>query len=291
MNGENEIRCPFLGLVDDKDTSVSYPSEWNVCHKCHGHPSPIYDHQEEVCLTAEFNNCEYYLDEKTAWMSTAVKNSNGPAKPEDPGRNRRLVVSIILIVLFTISAFLYFMFKPQLDQTLGFITQPTSTVTVVPTFTNTPVKETSTPLAFAATITPYPTLTKYVFNQCGYELDQEFGGDQKFTIHQIQDGETIDKLLAPFDISYEQVQAVNYFVPQPLWIGFPLILPNYGNDFNSSKTYQALELDEEDIDIEALSQQLGLESAKFIELNGLEKDCNSFSGWFIVPREKVKYYE
>lgn len=291
MADEFEHRCPFLGLTDDEDTSISYPSEWNVCHKCHGNPSPKYIIQGELCLTLDHPKCELYSASGLAWMPFDMKNMDGAAKPIDPKAKRRLVVSVFLMALVTLVAATWFLYGPQLNQVVNSITQPTSTITLVPTFTSTPVQATSTPEIVSPTITPYPTLTKFVFTKCGHSLDEEFGTERSFLVHQIKDGETIEKILAPHNVTYDQVLAVNYFVPKPLWVGFPVIIPNAGNAFNDQKSYQALELNETNISIDALSAQLGIQPELFAGLNGLEVGCNSFTGWFIVPRDKVKYYE
>lgn len=291
MTEENELRCPFLGLADDEDTSISYPSEWNVCHKCHGKPSPIYAVQSELCLSSEHNNCDLYKSNGTAWMPMEMKNSEGAAKPADPNQKRRLIISAILIGLITFIGMIFTSYSNEINSVVNVFTQPTSTVTLVPTFTNTPILETPTLEMISPTITPYPTLTKFVFSKCGHALDEEFGTDKKYIIHQIKDGESIDKVLEPFLVTYEQILAVNYFVPKPLWVGFPVIIPISDNDVGSRKTYQAVELNETNLTIDVLSSQLGIEPTLFANLNSLEEGCNSFSGWFIVPRDKVKYYE
>ena len=291
MNSEPISRCPYLGLSDDPDTSVGYPSEWNVCHKAHGHPSPNFAHQAEFCLSARHDQCEVFREEKSAWMPGDLKHDGGTAKPADPSSQMRMRLSASLGSILIVALIFWTMFSNQINSMVTDFTEPTSTVTAVPTFTSTPQIETPTAAGYGPTLTPYPTLTRFVFVPCGNNLDQEFGGEQKFTVHQIADGDSVDKLMNPFGVTYDQIQQVNYFVPKPLWIGYPLIIPAKSNDFEDSGTYQALELTVSNQTLEELSAELGVEPVLFSQLNGLPESCNSFSGWFIVPREKVEYYE
>lgn len=291
MDPETFTRCPFLGISDDPETSIGYPSEWNVCHKAHGHPSPTFLHQSEFCLSAKHPECELYRADKNTWMPAELKNSDGAVKPVDPAQKQIWRISAVIASILLLAVIFWFMFTQEINTLVTDLSQPTSTITAVPTFTSTPQLETPTAPGFGPTITPYPTLTRFTYTPCGHPLDQEFGTGQTFLIHQISEGESIDSLIQPLGITYKQIQQVNYFVPQPLWIGFPLIIPSKANDFSASQTYQALELGVENKTLEELAAQLDVDPQTFSELNGIPQGCNSFSGWFILPREGVKYYE
>ncbi len=61
------VTCPYLGLVDDAETALAYPSPWNCCFR-HGAPvSVTLEHQRNYCLATAYVGCPVYLDlrEKT----------------------------------------------------------------------------------------------------------------------------------------------------------------------------------------------------------------------------------
>jgi hypothetical protein len=52
--------CPFLGLLDDPQTSLSFPAQWNACHRAKPPFSPNLDHQQAYCLTASHVTCPVF---------------------------------------------------------------------------------------------------------------------------------------------------------------------------------------------------------------------------------------
>lgn len=55
-----EEKCPFLGLTKDSQTSLSYPSSWNVCHHSKPVASPNIDSQQSFCFSENHLNCPVY---------------------------------------------------------------------------------------------------------------------------------------------------------------------------------------------------------------------------------------
>jgi hypothetical protein len=52
--------CPHLGLVNDPDTSLTYPAEWNFCHRASPPYPPNYDHQSFYCLASIYQQCPFF---------------------------------------------------------------------------------------------------------------------------------------------------------------------------------------------------------------------------------------
>ena len=55
-NVRYRITCPHLGMLQDKFTAFSYPTEGNYCFKCKVPTSPPLSHQDEYCLTLKPND-------------------------------------------------------------------------------------------------------------------------------------------------------------------------------------------------------------------------------------------
>lgn len=51
--------CAHIGILADEETALSYPSEWNVCHRASPARSPTHEHQRVYCLTGFHESCPF----------------------------------------------------------------------------------------------------------------------------------------------------------------------------------------------------------------------------------------
>jgi hypothetical protein len=58
-----ELSCPHIGLLNDPQTSLAYPSEWNLCHRASPPIDPNYEHQRVYCLAVSYNSCPFFHKE------------------------------------------------------------------------------------------------------------------------------------------------------------------------------------------------------------------------------------
>jgi len=58
-----ELSCPHIGLIYDPQTSLAYPSEWNLCHRASPAIPPNYEHQRVYCLTGSYASCPFFRKE------------------------------------------------------------------------------------------------------------------------------------------------------------------------------------------------------------------------------------
>ena len=89
-HGQTEV-CPYLGLSTDADSVLNYPSPHNVCYHLIPGVVPVLSHQENCCLTAQYNQCPLF-------------NPDNPGKlPEEliivPARPRRFRWSWVWLAL------------------------------------------------------------------------------------------------------------------------------------------------------------------------------------------------
>jgi len=84
--------CPYLGIYQDRETTVDFPSEANACWRS-GSARPItLDHQENFCLVDKYPTCPIYLAQGRVRTPGVV----GASRPQL--RNLFLVIISLLIV-------------------------------------------------------------------------------------------------------------------------------------------------------------------------------------------------
>lgn len=105
-------RCPFLGLPDDPDTRLDFPSPGNVCHKASPSGPIKVDYQHHTCLTGQHAQCPIY----TAAQPVPVPNALLAAAPRirlpqsltSLGRLPLVLGGVVLVgfILFALSGIL-----------------------------------------------------------------------------------------------------------------------------------------------------------------------------------------
>ena len=88
--GEREEVCPFLGLPEDSQTSLSYPSSWNVCHHSKPVAAPSLDFQQSFCFSKNHSNCPVYTRTGRAPMPSGIR-----FQASKPPIQKRLLFSIL----------------------------------------------------------------------------------------------------------------------------------------------------------------------------------------------------
>ena len=56
-----EKTCPYLGIIEDRETTINFSSDANGCWKTDRARAIPLDHQDEVCLTENFPTCPIYV--------------------------------------------------------------------------------------------------------------------------------------------------------------------------------------------------------------------------------------
>jgi hypothetical protein len=81
------VRCPYLGLLDDPDTALDFPSLGNTCHRT-ARPAPInLIYQQNTCLTWQHLRCPVY------------RSAGAVRPPALPARRSQRVFPLILLPL------------------------------------------------------------------------------------------------------------------------------------------------------------------------------------------------
>jgi uncharacterized protein YgiM (DUF1202 family) len=94
------FNCPYLGTLEDVDTSLSYPAAANHCFRTKSPASVELSHQEVYCLTDMHPGCYVFIQSVTT--SPAVSNKKRVVK----SNRRKQRVSIYALPLILILLFL-----------------------------------------------------------------------------------------------------------------------------------------------------------------------------------------
>jgi hypothetical protein len=268
--------CPYLGNKIDPGTALSYPSALNFCYHARKVAPIDLGHQAELCLTNGYPSCLEYARDPEAALPTAYTDSSAGRTRKIPVKNI-WVLSIILLGLGIIAAWWLFnrpegSGNPLIGSTVTFESTETylaSTFTFLPQ-TDTPVNDPT----IAITATSRPAL----------ELDTPLGLDHKYIIHQVHEGETLSLIASQYGTTRDVLQASNYLIPSPIWLGWAIVVPVNMVDAQGLPVFEAYGVTEE-ISLEDLAIQLSVDLNDFKYYNAIGDDFIPMAGdWFLVPR-------
>ena len=93
-----EGSCPFLGLPEDSQTSLAYPSSWNVCHHTKPTGTPNLDFQQSFCFSGNHINCPVYSRVGRAPLPTGIRFQAGKLPIQKRAFFPALVGGILLLL-------------------------------------------------------------------------------------------------------------------------------------------------------------------------------------------------
>lgn len=221
--------CAFLGVAEDSQTRLAYPSPANLCYCASPAQSVPIQHQEIFCLQPAYERCPIYSECLEIGRLDAPLPLDAPASAGS-GRRRSpwpwyglafLIAALLLGTYFALTAGLI----PVLSGLPVFGALPTATATptglptavaALPsaTFTATPEPSpTSTPEpSLTPTETPVPTATgtpTLAAPTPGPGFGITFGPGERFLLHQVGEGEFYAQIARLYDTTVRVLQAVN----------------------------------------------------------------------------------
>lgn len=265
MRGETKI-CPFLGFEDDPETALAYPSPFNFCYHCKPISPVNMIHQRDVCLAGGYPQCPVYQQENLAPFPKGLRG-NRPAHPQSRSWVPFVVLILVLIASFIIFSLFGLIEIPGLN--LPVIEQnPTETLIFPPT----KEKEITQSPTAKATDTPKPTETATIVQQPPMEpraIGTPFGENPKLVIHQLLEGEGYIMLAEKYNTTIEAIQAINYNLPEPLWVNTMLVIPINTDEVTGLPQFTVREITTEGLTIEDYAQRMQLDAALLKQFNAL----------------------
>jgi LysM repeat protein len=152
------------------------------------------------------------------------------------------------------------------------ITESTQTSTEIPSPTTTSNPSPTPTLAGTATLRPL------------LGLETPLGIDHKFLIHQIQEGDSFNRIAGDYDTTVAALLASNYRLPSPLIPGWAIVVPLNFVDRQGFPAFEVYSVTEE-ISLEDLVIQLSVDLNEFKYYNALDDNFIPRAGdWLLVPR-------
>jgi len=298
-------RCPHLGLRDDPATAYGFPSRWNYCHGVRPITPPSLAQQREVCLTTGYASCPAIEAGKKKSLPKGLRWREVGAVRKLIGRWIIVVASLTLLILGGLIFSGYWV--PSWVENVPVPAWMQKTTTNTPTEAPAVITETDTPTVVikTATVTPEksivsetPTLSEEniaatqteiaLENRCAYQLESPFDSARgQFIFYEVAPGESMTILTERYETTQSALEAVNYFLPSPLWAELVIVIPLNRTNIDGLPLFKPVLLDEEDISVEELAQSLFVSAVELIEFNQLDPSCRSFQGWILVPAEKL----
>jgi len=288
--------CPYLGLQDDPETQFVFPSQINFCHHLKI-PGPVsLEYQHTFCQSGQHILCEVFPDGRYAHLPAGAQIIAG----ERTMMHRPWLLTIVIMLILFIAGGVtltqlspgpldFFLEEPpQMRETL-----PAPPVTARPS----PAlpSPTATPVYFSLTADP-PTASvpsgTVVLNTnlsivalVPLGLETPIGTNPTLLIHRVLPGENLDLIAAHFDTSVEAIQAINYFLPSPLWVDLPLIVPLGQTQTASLPQFEAHQVSAAGVTVEQLAQSLNVDAMQLRKYNLLPERATLVAGqWLLLPR-------
>lgn len=290
MDKNVQTFCPHLGLKSDPTTSFSFPNKGNACFHAKGRPTPELEYQRTTCLSAQFINCPVYKSPPNVRLPDNIREPKN-SKIFNP----KTTLWVGLLILLILGILLTLNYREQLFSQLTQLTVPAwqqtqqarpVTLPPSPTIESIPTK-TQAPTASATSTmepTPSPTSTR---EPLVLALGTPFsGGDLKLIIHRVIEGESLGQYASRYNTTEAAIREVNYNLPSVLFIEWVIVIPIDITDTTGLPAFQAIQMQEGGISVEAFARQLGVDVGDMSLYNNVDPDRILQPGeWILVPRE------
>jgi hypothetical protein len=280
--------CPYLGIREDAQTCLAYPAEWNLCHRARPPAAVRLDHQRECCLSPVYTCCPVFSSEADAPLPQQFRGSRRRSRWKWAFLAALLLLTLALWAAWGAQAGVAF-FLPGAN--------PVATLhSSIGSFASPLPLASATPLALAATRTPFPatfsppaprpsaTGTPTAVMVCGHSLETRLEIDGRaLVLHQVSRGESIAVLATNYETSLAALQAVNYFLPSPLWAELVIVIPVGELEGQGLPVLEPYQIPGAGMSLADLAGQFSLTPGELARANALHPDCLLVSGWVLVP--------
>jgi hypothetical protein len=285
-------RCVFLGLLEDPQTALGFPSIWNYCHKARPAGSVALAYQRDFCQAAAYCRCQLIQEPEARRLPSEARSQSGASSAFRRGQGVGLV--FLFLALLAAGVVLGWMLNT------GFLRarlEPIASI-LPPTGVHAPIQETSTETEAAVPSAEIPTDTFVVTGNeptaallpgaesglCGYQLDEIIHAERDFIIHRARGGENLSQYAGEHKTSVEAILAANHALPVPLHIDWVLVIPVETLDLRGLPPFEPYFESAEGVSLASLAATLSVEEILLRKYNGFDPKCTTISGWLLVPR-------
>ena len=287
--------CPYLGVMDDPETSFANPSFGNFCYRANPVQSVSLLHQEHFCLSSQHTSCKVFTSQQPIPLSDEMAGGDMPTQSIFSSIYLRaaFVLGAVLIVIAALflalgpgKPMIAAMLEPVLTATILPVVylSPSATPTLQPTLT-----ATQTPVAPTATQPPSPTPTNTPTMIAGLPtpgpiFGTAFGPDKQFVLYQIQEGESISNIARTYGTTLEVIRLVNQVIEgasiQP---GTVLVIIRDLTDISQATPFYTFQV-QTDTSVKALAAEKNVSEEILNQYNDLDSSNLIPAGrWLIIP--------
>ncbi len=287
--------CPYLGLKDDPETSISYPSVSNVCLHSINKVTPNLNYQKSVCLTKAYADCFVYLSPDEKKLPESLQDLTGQKHKK---KKRMIRFGLIFLVLLLIGLAVIFrgqwsfriegLLMPAWQKTQQVRTYqplPTIPLTQIPEIKFTPTSG----QASRSTATPTqktmrsPTITMVPSTLA---LETPIGSWVQFIIHRTLPGESLEQFANQHNTTVEAIRSVNYNLPNVLYVDRLVIIPIGVQDAGNLPAFEAYQVGDRGLNVDDLAAKLSVQPEELLSYNNIPSAYVFNNGdWILVPRE------
>lgn len=281
-----ESVCPYLGLLKDPATSLTYPSAECYCHRTQPAAVPSFEQQLSSCLTEQYTSCRIYKAQTEHRMPEELEMK---VKRRRKGRKKPFPLIILAVTLICILIALIAYFQPdKKDDTLmvsspTMLTAPTSLAFSIITQRNA-IATNSPTEAPSPSHQPKPSITPTEIRE-GHYLETPFGKEQLFIVHHVSPGESLLFLATQYNTTPDIIKAVNYQLIVPIWVDSILIIPLDCIDLAGLPAFEAFQITENGLTLRELAEGLAIDVEALVDYNNIPADeCLLNGEWVLIPR-------
>lgn len=321
---QKDRTCPALGLIDDDGTSLGFPSAWNCCYRSRPVSSPNLKHQEEFCLCEKYAECPIFLRGEQAPLPDELRaprrRRRSFVRKYLPALTTVLILSAGAAGFLALrGGIIGLPARPQATETPVVLVAPTATQTPLPaTLTpypslTMPVLPTDTPVpgtptaSLVPTSTPVPSVTPRpsatlrpsatprptaTFTATAtatallspHRLEFPIGSDHKFIIHKLLKGENLALLETSYSTSVAAIEAVNYQLTNPIWVGALIVIPDGFKDVSGMPAFSPFQVTDTAITPDLLAKIFSANLDDLKRYNGIVNGEILHAGdWILIP--------
>ena len=280
--------CTYLGLKEDRKSHVGFPSTGNFCFHCKNPAVPLTEHQTQFCLGEASSSCPVLLIDPKLPFPAKLKAKVIKEPTEKPNLPGFVFFFIGILLILALAGYFYKNFVPS--------NMPDENSTMKPVVTI----ETATPTDFlepliistldlptivpTVTVTPVPTSTPVLFQK--HTLDTPIPVDGNvFIIHKVLPKENFDILNKTYNTNVTVIRAINYLLPNSLWVDLPLILsPGMTTIHPKLPVFEAYMITDAAVSIDDLAVQRKVDTTLTRQFNNCMQGCILHEGdWVLLP--------
>lgn len=258
-------------MLVDEQTHFSVPDEQHACHRAKPAQLVNLAYQGRYCLAATHRDCPGY---QAGWKRGLSKEARRKHSRRLSGL-RSAVRWMVILLAVAAMGLLALQARAALPGPVATLAMMTQTPTAKPAATRpiATLRPSDTPTS-AVTVTPTP----------GPLAGTPFGPENRWLVHVVEEGESLDYIAQQYGTTAEVLAAVNTSLENGLWPNTPLVVCQGCAGAEGLPRLSAVWV-EEGASLDDLAALLNTTPEELKEWNGIEGDWVDGGRWIVVEEK------